>query len=32
MLLAIDRLLKLKNIDSSQLDSISIAAAGGIDI
>ncbi|MBA7619902.1 Protein mlc [subsurface metagenome] len=32
LLLAVDRLLKLKNIDSSQLDSISIAAAGGIDI
>ena len=32
LLLAIDRLLKLKNTDSSQLDSISIAAAGGIDI
>ena len=32
LLLAIDHLLKLKNIDSSQLDSISIAAAGGIDI
>ena len=32
LLLTIDHLLKLKNLDSSQLDSISIAAAGGIDI
>jgi glucokinase len=32
LLLAIDHLLQLKSVDSSQLDSISIAAAGGIDI